>query len=115
MAGIYIPGVEMPNGGTIKIEIGYDADGHPMAMTEDYNVYDVIPVPDHGDLIDRDALGIRNSEKQAYESYLREKGEYFVEEPLLEYLRGRSDGMIHASGLIRFAPTIIPADREGEA
>lgn len=56
MAGIYITGIEMPNGGTIKIEIGYDADGHPIAMTEDYNVYDVIPVSDHGRLGDLDRI-----------------------------------------------------------
>ncbi len=44
MNGIYIKGISMPNGGTLKIEIGYDADGHPMALTEDYNVFDVIPI-----------------------------------------------------------------------
>lgn len=253
MAGVYISGIEMPNGGTIKVEIGYDADGHPMAMTEDYSVYDVIPVPDHGrlgdldelekkapelseylsvlaptvipanreeksdgepriqvsrfegqggrsmtgpcpfpctnktelgyckttacilsptikvmsvpqtdageesmcilirgiempkenaicvvifpdgrvtsqfgvphlgtampvpphgKLIDADKLGIREAEKQAYEAYLQAKGEDFIEEPLVEYQRGYLDGLTHASGLVRFAPTVIPADEQ---
>lgn len=56
MAGVYISGIEMPNGGTIKIEIGYDTDGHPMAMTEDYSVYDAITIPDHGRLGDLDRI-----------------------------------------------------------
>lgn len=112
MAGVYIPGMEMPNGGTVKIEIGYDADGHPMALTEDYCVYDAIPVPDHGRLVDADKLGIRDAEKQAYEAYLRAKGEDFIEEPLIEYHRGYLEGLTHASGMVRFASTVIPADRE---
>lgn len=70
MAGAYISGIEMPNGGTIKIEIGCDADGHPMAMTEDYSVYDVIPVPDHGRLGDLDELEKKAPELSEYLSVL---------------------------------------------
>lgn len=44
MNGIYIKGISMPNGGTLKIEIGYDADGHPMALTENHDVFDVVPI-----------------------------------------------------------------------
>lgn len=62
-------------------------------------------VPPHGRLIDVDKLGI-------YEAYLQVKCEDFIEEPLIEYRRGYSDGLVHVSGLVRFAPTIIPADKE---
>lgn len=90
------------------------SDGH--AYYEDFiNPYvdlgEVVLVPKHGRLIDADALGIREAEKQAYEAYLREKREFFTEEPLLEYMRGRLEGLTHASGLVRFAPTIIPASK----
>lgn len=74
----------------------------------------LIPVPKHGRLIDADKLGIRDAEKQAYEAYLREKGEDFIEEPIIEYHRGYLEGLTHASGLVRFAPTIIPVSEEGE-
>ena len=73
-----------------------------------------VPVPPHGRLIDADALGIRDAEKQAYEAYLREKGEFFTEEPLLEYMRGRLEGLTDACGRVRFAPTIIPAEEVNE-
>lgn len=84
MNGIYIKGISMPNGGTLKIEIGFDADGHPMALTENYDVFDVVPVPPHGDLIDKEAL-MKETENDA------------------EYL-----------GVWRIddAPVIIPADKE---
>ena len=42
MNGIYIKGISMPNGGTLKIEIGYDANGHPMALIENHDVFDVV-------------------------------------------------------------------------
>lgn len=113
--GIYINGMEMPKEGTVFV---IDSTGQVWSNewpTKGYirlNGVTAIPVPPHGDLIDRDALGIRDIEKQEYEIYLREKGEDFVDDLLLEYLRGSSDGMTHASGLVRFAPTIIPADRK---
>ena len=53
---ILIRGMEMPKGGYRTVEIGFDADGHPMALADDGDVFDVIPIPPHGDLIDRDAL-----------------------------------------------------------
>ena len=88
ISGIYIKGISMPNGGTLKIEIGYDADGYPMAICDDKNVYDVIPVPPHGRLIDADALD-------------------------MNYLHIRDDGMkIYTQRAIDNVPTIIPADKE---
>lgn len=93
MAGIYIPGIEMPNGGTIKIEIGYDADGHQMAMTEDYKVYDVIPVPDHGRLVEEDT---------AYDKIAEEAGEE----------AGNYVDMDVVGKGLENTPTIIPADKK---
>lgn len=113
--GIYIKGMEMPKDGELlciniypdgKVCINLDLDSKQIATA--------VSVPLHGRLIDADKLGIQDAEKQAYEAYLQEKGEDFIEEPLLEYLRGRSDGLTEASGYVRFAPTIIPASEEDE-
>lgn len=98
---------------------GFDYDGWvdtAVVMEKAANVIEELskrapPVP-HGRLIDADKLGIRDAEKQAYEAYLREKGEDFIEEPIIEYHRGYLEGLTHASGLVRFAPTIIPASKE---
>lgn len=84
------------------------------AETSNGEWHEIISVPPHGRLIDADKLGIRDAEKQAYEAYLQEKCEDFIEEPLLEYLRGRSGGLTQASSYVRFAPTIIPASEEGD-
>lgn len=128
VSGIYIPGMEMPKN-CYECPIRRRRGLYIICtVTEDeFSIADenilfyrlencpLIPVPEHGRLIDADKLGIRDAEKQAYEAYLREKNEFFVEEPLLEYMRGRLEGLTNASGRVRFAPTIIPADRkEGE-
>lgn len=114
--GIYIKGMEMPKAGNWKtIRIYYDGTCAEPNLQGDCRYMqgcEAIPVPPHGDLIERDALGIRDEEKQAYEALQMEKGEFFTEETLIEYLQGRCDGLVHASGLVRFAPTIIPADKE---
>ena len=54
--GVYIKGFKMPEGGYRTIEIAYDADGHPMAITDGGDVFDVIFVSPHGRLGDLDAL-----------------------------------------------------------
>lgn len=51
MSDILIRGLEMKPG-VVKVEIGYDADDHPMALVGD-NVYDIFVIEPHGDLIDR--------------------------------------------------------------
>lgn len=56
MADILIKGMEMPKGGYRTVEIAFDADGHPMALADGGDVFDVIPVPPHGRLIDVAAL-----------------------------------------------------------
>lgn len=116
MAGVYIQGMELPKSpGKYRIE--FDSCGNPYLLSDndDLGLWHLVPVPDHGRLIDADKLRIRDAEKQAYEAYLREKGEDFIEEPIIEYHRGYLEGLTHASGLVRFAPTIIPADKDGDA
>ena len=115
---VYIKGMEMPKscGQCLSIGWHYVFECRLDDVEEGERLPDcpLTPVPPHGRLIDADALGIRDAEKQAYEAYLREKGEFFIEEPLLEYMRGRLEGLTDACGRVRFAPTIIPADKEGE-
>ena len=53
---ILIKGMEMPKDGYRTVEITFDADGHPMALADGGDVFDVIPVPAHSRLIDADAL-----------------------------------------------------------
>lgn len=105
---ILINGLEMPKDGCHHMICIY-ADG---TVSTGWRTYMAIPIPPHGRLIDADKLRIRDAEKQAYEAYLREKGEDFIEEPIIEYHRGYLEGLTHASGLVRFAPTIIPASKE---
>lgn len=120
---IYIPGMEVPKNcdccDFMTVEGEYGEPTCPFGRiircaSEMQPDCPLVPVPEHGRLVDADKLGIRDAEKQAYEAYLREKGEFFVEEPLLEYMRGRLEGLTDASGRVRFAPTIIPASKEGE-
>ena len=44
MNNILIKNMDMPKGGYRTVEIGIDADGHPMAIGDDRNVYDVISI-----------------------------------------------------------------------
>lgn len=112
---ILIKGMEMPKGNdSIALFIYPDGVVVMYEMFGPLGRYTAVPVPKHGRVIDADKLGIRDAEKQAYEAYLRAKGEDFIEEPLIEYHRGYLEGLTHASGLVRFAPTIIPASEEGE-
>jgi hypothetical protein len=99
MSGIYISGMEMPTEGFVEIIIRDDGtvqqtgQSYRIDGTDYYTpyvgempvMYEVIPVPDHGRLIDADALcdGLVNNHPVA----------------------------IHAKS----APTIIPADREDGA
>lgn len=110
---IYIDGLEMPKDREINLRIDEKGEVYVYGSypTE---LHKAVPVLPHGRLIDADTLGIRDAEKQAYEALQREKGEFFAEETLIEYLRGRCDGLIHASSLVRFAPTIIPAEEAAE-
>lgn len=53
--GIYLKGMEMPkNGDYLNIKIY--SDGGVFMQNTSYGGWEAIPVPDHGDLIERDAL-----------------------------------------------------------
>ena len=56
--GLYLPNMEMPKGGYRTVEIGFDADGHPMTLADGGDVFDVIPIPPHGRLGDLDNLAL---------------------------------------------------------
>lgn len=56
--GVYIKGMEMPKDGYRTVEITFDADGHPMALADGGDVFDVIPVLPHGRTIDVAALWV---------------------------------------------------------
>lgn len=102
MSGIYIPGMEMPEGGyacplfddygrcaIVGERCGDCVNGRPSFCP-------LLPVPDHGDLIDRDALIAQYS------------GNIFTAKT--DYAEGLRDIIAD----IQYAPVIIPADREVE-
>ena len=98
MSDILIKGMEMPKGGYRTVEIAFDADGHPMALADGGDVFDVIPVQPHGRLGDLDAL---------HKLFLEKAKEY----------KGVGGAMVAMAALcIANAPTIIPASggNEGE-
>lgn len=95
--GIYIKDFKMPEGGYRTIEIGYDADGHPMAITDGGDAFDVISVPSHGNLIDRDALYEDCALDNRYEVAA-------TTTRINEYMQLKIDA----------APTVIPAEQKGE-
>ena len=94
--GIYLPNMEMP---TSPVLFCIHPDGQVFADLEGgWREYNAIPVPPHGDLIDRDAyekllrgLGSRD--------YRREKG------TICDAIK-----FLHP----HYAPVIIPASKEGE-
>lgn len=100
MSGIYIPGMEMPTGAGINVTTIFDAqinvygDGTASIDVKE-NQHSpmgrcpLIPVPDHGRLIDADALPW---EKQG--------------------LLVADEGWALPCSIIENAPTVIPADKE---
>jgi len=89
MPGVYIPGMEMPTEGMVLVI--YKIDGKFFAGD---SLCPLVPVPDHGDLIERDAL-------------LEHEWEAF---------RDDEDNVlfgVRTANILR-APTIIPTDKEGE-
>ena len=114
MSGVYIKGMQMPEsclrcGFKINCDDceGYECFcaalhrniGYLSEVPSNYRLGDcpLIPVPDHGRLIDADAM----------ENGLR---------LMAKYQEGdRQQGILGCCETIRLAPTIIPADKEGEA
>ena len=102
--GVYIKGMEMPKvAGRLEAVIQIHKDGSAIiavSPAEDeigyWKEYPLLPVPDHGRLIDADAL---------YEECT----------PIGWDGKSRSDYVCAITGnQIKNAPTIIPADKEGE-
>lgn len=58
-------------------------------------------------LIDADTLGIREAEKEAYNEFVEHSKKYGnTSLQMYCYLEGKADGLIEASGRVKFAPTI---------
>ena len=92
MSGIYIPGMEMPKDEYVGIFVYPDGRVHVWrSMSLVGQEYKAIPVPDHGRLIDADAL-------------LTSKG---VGTQIAGW------GKMYHETCIEYAPTIIPAE-EGQ-
>lgn len=138
MSGIYIPGIEMPKRcNECRFLEGDNMDGLCHAADrwmddEDYwawYVYEegdidtvkpancpLIAVPNHGRLIDADAF-IKEQEERYCKDCAKRKGTKKGKE-CFAYEIGeapcRSCGTDDAKSDIEYAPTIIPADKEGE-
>lgn len=91
MAGIYIPNVELPDANHFLAMIVF-SDG--CACSGAKIVGKAIPVPDHGRLVDADALA-------AFAESTKEEHPYW---------RVSGSGMAVILRSQRYAPTIIPAD-----
>lgn len=84
MSGIYIKGMEMPKDGSFEVLVVHDNGIVTKGFFPNENEHTkAIFIPDHGDLIDRDMVL-----EKAWDV------ETFVD-------------------AVRFAPTIIPADKDG--
>lgn len=92
--GIYIKGMEMPWVEHQEIDIRHGADAKWYAV-DNGKWCEIIPVPDHGRLIDADVLP--NYDKPIGKMMMF-GGEY-----------------VYTQTAINQAPTVIPVDREGEA
>lgn len=108
---VYIPGMEMPNikntyrhcmivfdcEGKATIYVGTDSD----SFTTEWEKYPLVPVPEHGDLIERDTLSKRIKEETINQA---------------EFYADRWHPVVLAYGdcygKVQNAPTIIPADKE---
>lgn len=101
MSGIYIPGLSMPD--------EYDSihilrDGTAVVYrTESIDFYKAIPVPDHGRLIDADALR-QAMYHEAFE----------LDSPMQKWDSGCWIRYKMFERMEESAPTIIPASKEGE-
>ena len=100
MSGVYIKGFRLPEKSDlyyVKVECGPGKNPVATIWRKDvlgsmsFGMFECIPVPDHGDLIDRDAL--KNKHHWTDDYYETEYVE--VED-------------------IDAAPTVIPAEKEGE-
>lgn len=110
---VYIKGMEMPTEGFITVTI--TSDGRVVGNSQKINgkfeyldnkdIASAIPVPDHGRLIDADAL--KNTVYAALEDAIRDDNATSYGAALCAFIAK------HIVGEIEAAPTIIPAE-EGQ-
>ena len=117
MSGIYISGVEMPkNCYGCLFSVKSDTPKHPFVdckiigrLGSIFNAVSIpvdcplISVPDHGRLVDADALCVYEREERARNEY--------CENGYDSYAEGVFDGLHEAAKIISVAPTIIPANK----
>jgi len=84
---VLIRGMEMPREGTVMVVC--EVNGQPCVVVRESEPYPLVPVPPHGDLIDRDALPWENQGLM-----LTDPDEWGLKAWDIEH-----------------APTIIPADK----
>lgn len=99
---ILITGMEMPTDRSRWVVIYPDGKVDYSDKTDEWETLDkkAVPVPPHGDLIDRDKL--RDDGPKIYEDYVDSDGYCW------DSVWGYTEEQIEK------APTIIPADKEGE-
>ena len=94
MSGVYIKGMEMPKDGVYWCEIGVAGEIATITIHgEDRKSFPLVPIPEHGRVIDADKIGLTN-----FEIILCQKGNPYKN--ALEMLLKK----------IENAPTIIPAE-----
>ena len=92
MADILIRGMEMPTGEPLRIVLNPNGQlfvDHGVTFTE----YEAIELPEHGDLIDRDAF--------------REENEYYLHR---EFINPKYEDTL--DDLLKDAPIIVPSNKE---
>ena len=114
MSGIYISGMEMPkNGHTVTITILPSGE----ACVDHYDcrpqltvpiLYNAVPVPDHGRLIDGDDVTAQ-MERNLWAIEDKAEKELGFDET---FRRGMQYGHAVCVDAVNAAPTIIPADKE---
>lgn len=99
---ILIKGMEMPTDGEAVVLVISNENGKMLAEVDEYcgAVYESVPVPKHGRLIDADAL----------EEWLFDDNPNPMKAPFRLCTADRTD----VKFLMKKAPTIIPASEEGE-
>ena len=99
MSGIYIPGLNLPPKGKIKMLVLFD-DGIVLDDYDGQNQWQAIEVPPHGRLVDADALHYSRVAIWHHDETV----------PMGGYVGGMNAVVMSAE--IHNAPTIIPADKE---
>ena len=109
MSGLYLSGMEMPKEGNETI-LRLMPDGTVLDQYGHHLALKAVPVPEHGRLIDADALK-GQMERNLWAIEDKAEKELGFDETLR---RGMQYGHAVCIGAVNDAPTIIHADKEGE-